>query len=78
MKLDVMGRSLLVDMLGLDFDYFDLPDIGTCGGHFGRVGQKCLECVLPPFQGALALGYGRFSWFSAFHLVAYNGLWFAR
>jgi hypothetical protein len=32
MKLDVMDRSLLIDMLGLYFGYFDLPAIGTCGG----------------------------------------------
>nr|TKV94306.1 hypothetical protein SEVIR_9G285200v2 [Setaria viridis] len=31
-KLDVVDRTLILDMLGLDFDYYALPAVHSCGG----------------------------------------------
>jgi hypothetical protein len=51
MKLDVMGRSLLVDMLGLDFDYFDLPTVNTCGGILVAWDTNVWDVSCPRYGG---------------------------
>jgi hypothetical protein len=51
MKLDAMDRSLLVDMLGLDFDYFDLPDVGTYGGILVTWDKNVWDVSCPWFGG---------------------------
>jgi exonuclease III len=51
MKLDVMDRSLLVDMLGLDFDYFDLPAVGTCRGILVAWDRNVWDVSYPRFEG---------------------------
>jgi hypothetical protein len=50
-KLDVMDRSLLADMLGLDFDYYDLPTVGTCGGISVAWDRNVWDVSCPRFGG---------------------------
>jgi endonuclease/exonuclease/phosphatase family metal-dependent hydrolase len=52
-KLDAMDRSLLVNMLGLDFDYFDLPAVGICGGILVVWDKNVWDVSCPRFGGHL-------------------------
>jgi hypothetical protein len=46
-----MDGSLLVDMLGLNCDYFDLPSVGTCGGILVAWDRNVWDVSCPRFGG---------------------------
>jgi hypothetical protein len=69
-KFDVLDGTLVKDMLGLEFDYFALPAVHTCGGILVAWDANCWS-VSPYSRLPLPFGEGGSSCLSGCHLVSY-------